>query len=976
MLRYLVLLIIILNYYKLFSQEIGSVNYDSFTEEENYEKLIEDEEEKLVIIGKNLGENSVAYSNILGNLAQYYNLIGAFDKAVYYGEKESIIKKELFGDNSLIYADAISNLGIYHSNKGNYLDAIRLESIVLTIEKDLLGEDHPDYLSSLSNLMSYYAEIGDQYSAIKIGTRLLDFYENNRTEEDINLAIFFINLANCYSESGNYIEAISYGLRGKEIFKKFFGENHPYYGASLNNLASFYSDLGNTSETLKLAKEALNIKKETLGEKNPEYATALNNLALFYADIKDFQKALKLGNEAIKIQKEILGKDHPDYAMSLTNLAIFNSEIGNHEEAISLGEEAIEQYNNIYTDNNPFYAGALHNLAKCYWDAGCFNKARQNIEIAINIRLRILGKQHPDYTASLIAGINYNFNNLPYIIENSRIISENQLNEVLYNFTYVPLLNRTLLWEEKKSWFNYYLPYFTYFFNNEECLQQGYNASLLNKGILLNSEMEFDQFIVTIKDDNLLDKYNEIKTLRLQLNKLYEKPIAERYCDTDSLERHVNELERKLMDESSEYGDYTKNLSVTWEDVQKGLGKKDAAIEFVHFPLNQDSTMYMAYILRPEMESPAMVKLFEEKELKGLSEEKLYTGVEGSQLVWEKLQPKLEGIENVYFSPDGILHQIAIEYFPDYADSTKLISDRYRLNRLTSTRQIALKKDKGKTDKAIVYGGISYDTDPDIMETESRKYERGKTRGIETYYNVADSLSGLRSGVKYLQFTMKEAENVSGLLSSGHYNLMLRSGNEATEESFKSLSGTRPGIMHIATHGFYWEEEEADRQAQMNERLLFMSQFGENARRNVEDKALTRTGLFMAGANNALSGKEIPEDIDDGILTASEIANLDLRGTDLVVLSACQTGMGDIGGDGVFGLQRGLKKAGVNSILMSLWDVDDEATQILMTSFYQNYLKGMSKQEALLEAQRKVRETPGFEDPEFWAAFILLDALN
>ena len=132
----------------------------------------------------------------------------------------------------------------------------------------------------------------------------------------------------------------------------------------------------------------------------------------------------------------------------------------------------------------------------------------------------------------------------------------------------------------------------------------------------------------------------------------------------------------------------------------------------------------------------------------------------------------------------------------------------------------------------------------------------------------------------------------------------------------------------------------------------------------------------MAGANNALSGKEIPEDIDDGILTASEIANLDLRGTDLVVLSACQTGMGDIGGDGVFGLQRGFKKAGVNSILMSLWDVDDEATQILMTSFYQNYLKGMSKQEALLQAQKSVRETPGFEDPEYWAAFILLDALN
>ena len=197
------------------------------------------------------------------------------------------------------------------------------------------------------------------------------------------------------------------------------------------------------------------------------------------------------------------------------------------------------------------------------------------------------------------------------------------------------------------------------------------------------------------------------------------------------------------------------------------------------------------------------------------------------------------------------------------------------------------------------------------MAEESRKYENPTDRGFQPWYNLADTLS-MRSGVKYLPFTLTEATSISTMLDENHQQSILITGDEATEASFKSLSGKKNGILHIATHGFYWKEEEADKMSIENERLMFMSQFGDNARRNIEDKALTRTGLFMAGANNSLLGKEIPDDIDDGILTASEIANLDLRGTDLVVLSACQTGMGDIGGDGVFGLKRGFKKAVVN----------------------------------------------------------------
>ena len=198
--------------------------------------------------------------------------------------------------------------------------------------------------------------------------------------------------------------------------------------------------------------------------------------------------------------------------------------------------------------------------------------------------------------------------------------------------------------------------------------------------------------------------------------------------------------------------------------------------------------------------------------------------------------------------------------------------------------------------------------------------------------------------------------------------------------------------MHIATHGFYWTQREVRR---MNN-MTFL-QMDNNAPRYVEDKALSRSGLMLAGANIALSRKSLPENIQDGILTAKEISSLDLQELDLVVLSACQTGLGEITGDGVYGLQRGFKKAGANSILMSLWKVDDNATQMLMSKFYEFFLSGKSKLEALSLAQKYLREyvddarvtasedndsetkiekNKPYVDPKYWAAFILLDAFD
>ena len=866
------------------------------------------------------------------SLANSYAKSGNFEKAVEY-EKHSIeMIESIIGKNNIDYINSLSNLALYYAKLGNYQEALRIGSIAMKICKEVLGENHPYYASSLSNLAAYYSYLGNYQKAIDL----------------VNLAL--------------------------KIEKEFLGDNqHPSHAISLCNLATYYSYLGNYQEALRIGTIAMNIFKEIRDEVPLDYATSLNAISTYHSGLGNYQEAIRLSNLALEIRKEILGDKHPDCARSLSNLASYHSGLGNNQEAIRLSNLALEIRKEILGDKHPDYARSLLNLATYNSNLGNYKEAARLGAIATEILKENLGDKHPDYIQSNISlSLDYfllkDKNNLKSTILSVYPIAEQNLKS---NFTYLPKSERQLFWNKNNYQFNIIHTYAATY-PDEDFLKCGYNSILLTKGILLNSEWAFTKLLSESGSENMCVKYNQIRNLRMQLNKLYEKPIALRNIDTDSLGRNANELERQLMHESLEFGLFTKNLSVRMEDVQNKLGKSDAAIEFVSFPtINRDSIMYMAYILKKDLEVPTLVKLFEEKELSNMSDHDIYSTANASKLIWEKLQPKLKDTKNVYFAPIGILHQIAIEYLPDY-EKEGLISNKYNIYRLSSTRELALIKQKPSNHEAVIYGGIKYDSNIKPTESKSTKH---KARGTTSFYVNVDSLP-TRSHYEYLEFTLKEGFAIDSIMEIAKYNSQLILGDNATEESFKSLSGLSKEIIHLATHGFYWNRDEAEYRAHENSKLLFMSTLGIYSQRNDEDLALSRTGLLMAGANNILRGKEIPENIEDGIMTAKEIADLSFKNLDLVVLSACQTGMGDISRDGVFGLQRGFKNAGANSILMSLWEVNDKATQILMTEFYKNYLGGKSKRESLLAAQKAVRETPGFEDPEYWAAFILLDGLN
>ena len=276
---------------------------------------------------------------------------------------------------------------------------------------------------------------------------------------------------------------------------------------------------------------------------------------------------------------------------------------------------------------------------------------------------------------------------------------------------------------------------------------------------------------------------------------------------------------------------------------------------------------------------------------------------------------------------------------------------------------MAEKKNERRYDHAVLYGGLRYDVDKDVLIAESRSGDYHPTSTSRAF-----TAENSRYGVKYLPGTLKEVEDISQNFSN---KPRLITDINGTEESFKSLAGSSIDIIHLATHGFFWSEDDARKRNY----VTFLNP-GNRAKQSDEDKALTRSGLFFSGANIGLQGKTLPDDVEDGVLTALELSNMNLGHVDMVVMSACESGLGETSGEGVFGLQRGFKLAGANTLLMSLWKVDDAATQILMTEFYRNYLSGKTKQESLRLAQQSLRDNANYSDPQYWAAFILLDGLN
>lgn len=982
-----------------------------YSELGNYTEAIKLETEALGIRKKAFSTEHPNYASSLVSLACFYSKQGEYSEAIRLGAQAKEILKKAFGTEHPDYALSLSNLATDYFNLGNYTEAIKLETEALEIRKKAFGTKHPIYAVSLANLACFYAEHGNYSEAILLGTEAMEIRKDVLGTEHPDYAISLINLARAYSDLGNHFEAIRLETKAMEIRKDVLGTEHPQYALSLHNLASDYSVLGHYSEAIRLNSEVLEILKKVFGTGHPNYAVALSERALYYAKLGNYYEAIRIGIEAMRIQKEMLGTEHPNYTISLNNLANYYSNLGNYSEAIRLCTGAMEIRKKVLGTEHPSYSNSLFSLSCIYYDLGNYTEAiRMGME-AMEIRKKVLGIEHPDYATSL-SNLAYYYSDLGNYSEAIRLGTEAMeirkkvlgtdhqdyalslsnlakyfFGQGMYSRAY-DLLKHSIksylssihslffelssglqatLWQNSYAcFFNSVISSIVFKHKTNESLSELYNkTALFSKGILLNTNVSMRKLILESGDTTLLNKYNAFAVNSSIYRKQIKKPIKARFIDIDSLRSVIQQQAMELARESKACGDYTRNLRINWKNVQKRLGSDDIAIEFLDFPLmGTDSVMYVALTLRKDSDTPKMTVLFEEKQLKAVPDTLYYQCQEMTDIVWKPLQPELKGIKNIFFSPSGALYNIGIEYLPGMED--------YNIYRLSSTRELVTNQKNDYEKRAVLYGGLDYDAQLDSL-SKPKSHDLLDFAFVERA-NVETVKRGMkiRGAQERLEYTKEEVEQIGETLRKAEWSCLLDTAAIGTEESFKALSGKRISCLHIATHGFYYTPEEAD-----NRQYKFM--LLDNQHISDEDKALTRSGLLLTGANHILEGDTIPDDVEDGILTAKEIADVDLRGLDLVVLSACQTGLGDIAqGEGVFGLQRGFKKAGANSILMSLWEVEDKASQILMTQFYKNLLSGQGKHQALLSSQKYLREYEGgkYDEPKYWAAFIILDAID
>lgn len=438
--------------------------------------------------------------------------------------------------------------------------------------------------------------------------------------------------------------------------------------------------------------------------------------------------------------------------------------------------------------------------------------------------------------------------------------------------------------------------------------------------------------------------------------------LQELYSITHSGTGHTREETDQYMElyRSHHFSSGLENSS--WKNVQSMLAKNDVAIEFFQYVLNDSkyTPQYGALVLKAGWKNPKFYHLCSASDLERAvkAKQRVYS-VDGLLygLIWEPIAKDLKGVKNIYFSPQGLLHTLNLSAITD-AEGVPMLKS-YNMYRLSSTQSIAAISNPSVR-KSYIYGGLVYDSDDATMLEEHRKYSRSGDITSETRWAVDASSS--RHGWSYLPNTMTETDNISNLLRKTDIYVTQYSGATGTEESFKALSGTRPDLIHLATHGFYLNYSYTDSTAiaESHEKQIAASQ-----------NALIRSGLILSNGGRAWKGESIPAGVEDGILQADEIANINLSGTSLLVLSACETALGDISSDGVYGLQRAFKLAGVGTIIMSLWEVDDKATALFMSYFYEAWTSGKNKHDSFVVAQDHLMSQ--YSDPYYWAAFIMLD---
>ncbi len=892
--------------------------------------------------------NKLDYSHSLQNMGLLLLDLTEFDQARSFLKKGLNIVEEIGDELEIVRAR--SNLARLFEETGYYamaFDMYQSSHDKLIEIGDELSDDYAEICNHMGRMLIRNGRLGEAEVFINKSTEI---YNRLGSDYDVEKAESLESLGMFYEQFGRYAEAEKTLLEALAIKRSIPDEASILIVETLNDLGILYQHLGNLDKAEEMFKEVVKEYREKVGTEHPSYATAINNLATIVISNGNFLEAKNLLLESLEIYETKFGKNHPYAANTLNNLARVERRLGNYELAESYYRRVLKLDEMVYGKMHPDYATTLLNIGILYNTQGRESEAVPYYLEAIDIRLTVLGEDHPSYASGLekMGTLFFSLGKPSQAELYFRLALEIEIKKIYSVYPIMTENERELFYltiKEDIERYNYVA--FSLLEERPELITHIFDFDIKTKAILFNSANKIKDKVER-GDSELMSLHRKWKREKRQLANyamMGVKELEANQIDLPRSKQKVQNLEKQLALMLDGFEDLITPNNENWQSVQATIDPGEAVVEIIRIREFKyvkregrnlygftDFTTYLAVIFNPETtEGPEFVVLgndyrteeawyarFKNSFLYGIEEEETFS------TLWQPIDEKIGKVNHVKVSPDGIFYKMNPNAFrlPD----GRFLIEKYFVSYLTSCKDLFRDPVENYRKRTFLFGNPTF-----ARSSETNSLKLAELKGAEN-----------------------EITAVSKLLSDQGWNPKTYIKGRASESSLRSSFNAT--ILHIATHGFFGDEGNIVNSINANTNPLFKS------------------GLFLANAsesyNDYLNGHSRIA-LNDGILTAYEAMNMDLSKTILVVLSACESGLGDIrNGEGVFGLQRAFMVAGARNLITSIAKVDDAATSDLMIAFYENFLGTEKIGQSLRNAQLRLMET--YPDPKIWGAFMLI----
>jgi CHAT domain-containing protein len=920
---------------------------------------------------KAYGPQDARVADALNDLAVDYALNGKVAESEQaYGKALAMATKAASPDAALI-SQIEANAGALLRNEGKYQQAESLMLQALASRTKALGPNHPDVasvLTSLGLLYEYEMRFSDAERALK---------------------------------------------QALDIDEKALGAGSVQAARDMANLADLYGSHGQSGPADQLYYNAIQVFLKVMAQAPKQTADIVFNGAQQFMSDGNLEVAAKLFNSAGGIYAQVYGQSSLQVANCQARLGSVAEIMGRHDDAERLQKRALATLEQLYGQDDTRLTYSLDGLGKVYLDTQRFADAEPEYLRSLKIDQAHLKPNDPelrDVQADL-AALYFAWNKPAQAAPYFKGYLGNLMAEFRANAATMSERERLIYFS---TWRLAFPMFFSFVLTNHEQMPEltgeMYDYLLQEKGLVAASAASMRAAVEASGNPQAVAMLDKLASDKAQMAALVEDAAgnqANHQSQINQLGDEANTLEQTLLKQSAPLIRQQAQNAATWQDVQKALKPGESAVEVTRFQFHNGigptaDIYYVALVVTPDCKQPILVNLGKAKDLeagpmlayrddvgqtRGFEQQSVPAAAVQARAAapntgaayaafWKPLEAALGGAKRVYLSPDGVLNTIPLGLMTD--SDGKLLMEKTQLRIVNSTKDILATQAAAQSKSALVVGNPKFDLSATQQETAIAELRGGATvagTGVQQGLPAVDapampvqvsSRGGDLAGgdLNPLPGTQVEVDAVDGLLKSAGWQASEYTGDLALKQTVTQAHG--PRIVHIATHGFFLSDEELKANAAAQ---------GKTA--NVDEDPMLRSGLFFAGADRVREGAALEAGVDDGVLTAFEASQLNLEGTELVVLSACETGLGkELNSDGVFGLRRGLQEAGADAVMMSMWSVPDKETQELMALFYKNWTSGMEKPEALRQAQLAERETVkkryGKDLPFYWGAFVLV----